>query len=286
MKRSVLMGALLLAFAAPVAAAAVGPSARVSVTPGAGKTQTRFAFRFRLPAATGTFGTLIRSDAFSINGPRGAHCEPGLIKILGAGKKGKRVTLRLGPGKGRGGWCAGQWRGSIVQTESFRCNPGPTRACPELEVAPKTIASFRFRVKSAPEPPAPQPPAGDVPSFAGLISATNCDLPITPQVVPRSTGFTMRWDSATDPVTPSTQIVYDIFQAGTPGGEDYTTPTYTTAAGATTFTTPVMVNRGAVYFVVRARNAAGHEDTNTIERQGVASCAGPTPGPVHQPEPR
>ena len=129
---------------------------------------------------------------------------------------------------------------------------------------------------------APTPsPANDVPSFAGLISATQCPSTITPQVVPRSSGFVLRWNAATDPVTPSAQIVYEIFQSSTPGGEDYATPTYTTAAGATTFTTPVMVNRGAVYFVVRARNAAGHEDTNTVERQGVDSCVG---GPVHQPE--
>jgi hypothetical protein len=278
----VLIGALLSAFAAPIAGAAVGSSARVSVTPGAGNAHTRFAFRFRLPAAIGTFGTLIRADTFSIKGPRGAHCESSLSKVLGVGKKGKRVTLRLGPGKGRGGWCAGQWRGSILQTQSFRCNPAPARACPEIEIAPQTIATFRFRVKSAPKSPAPQPPAGDVPSFAGLISATDCDSPITPQVVPRSSGFTLRWSPATDPVTPSAQIVYEIFHAASPGGEDYATPTYTTAAGATTFTTPVTVNRGAVYFVVRARNAAGHEDTNTVERQGVASCPGPTPGPVHQ----
>jgi hypothetical protein len=268
---------------APVASAATGSSTKVTVRPGSGRAQTRFAFTFRLPAAVGSFASMIRADTFSLSGPRGAHCESGLETVLGAGRKGKKVTLRMRPGKGRGGWCVGQWRGAIVQTETFRCDPGPARACPDLAIAPKTIASFRFRVTGAAKAPAPTPApaAGDVPTFAGLISATQCDSPITPQVVPRSAGFTLRWNPATDPVTPSSQIVYEIFQSDTPGGEDYATPTYTTTSGATSYTTPVMVNRAAVYFVVRARNAAGHEDTNTVERQGVESCTG---GPVHQPE--
>jgi hypothetical protein len=33
-----------------------------------------------------------------------------------------------------------------------------------------------------------------------------------------------------------------------------------------------VVRSGPVYFVVRARNAAGHEDQNTVEREGVAQC--------------
>jgi hypothetical protein len=82
----------------------------------------------------------------------------------------------------------------------------------------------------------------------------------------------LSWNAATDPVTPSSQIVYEIFMATTPGGEDFASPSFTAAPGATSFTTPAQPRRGAVYFVVRARNKAGHEDTNKIERQGVVSC--------------
>jgi hypothetical protein len=108
-------------------------------------------------------------------------------------------------------------------------------------------------------------------------------MPIIPQVAPRGAPYVLRWNAATDPVTPSTHIVYDIFQAVSPGAEKYDTPTYTTSAGATSFTTPVMAG-AAVYFVVRARNEAGHEDTNTVERQGVSACGGPDPGPLTQAE--
>ena len=49
--------------------------------------------------------------------------------------------------------------------------------------------------------------------------------------------------------------------------------------GAVTFQMPEREPRGTtLYFVVRARNAAGHEDTNTAERQGVVSCP-----PLNQP---
>ena len=51
--------------------------------------------------------------------------------------------------------------------------------------------------------------------------------------------YTLSWDSATDKVTPSTQIVYGIYQAPKSGGEDFSSPTYTVRHGVTSFTTPV-----------------------------------------------
>ncbi|MGH2892375.1 MAG: hypothetical protein ACRDPM_03780, partial [Solirubrobacteraceae bacterium] len=158
--------------------------------------------------------------------------------------------------------------------------PTPARVCPDLVVAPRTIASFRFRVKSAVTHGPPSPPAGDVPTFAGLVSAVACPSPgqVFPQraqsfvIVPGAIRYTLTWTAATDPVTPSSQIVYDIFAANSPGAENYATPTYTTAPGATSFVTPSAPRGGTQYFVVRARNAAGHEDTNTVERQGVIAC--------------
>lgn len=268
--------------AASATAAGLGPTTRVTVKPGSGTAQTRFAFSFRVPVATGTFGSLVRTDTFSVNGPSAAHCQSRVTRALRPAKQGKRVKLTLAPAKGRGGWCPGQWHGTVVQSVLIRCNPTPGRACPQLVIAPRVISRFRFRVKPAatPSPPTPTPPSGDVPTFAGLISATFCSSP-TPEaarapdsieILPRPTSYTLIWKAATDPVTPSSEIVYDIFVATTPGGEDYAVPTYTTSPGATTFVTPGVPRAGTVYFVVRARNAAGHEDSNTVERQGVVSC--------------
>jgi hypothetical protein len=246
----------------------------VTVKPGSGTPQTHFAFSFRVPVATGTFGSLVRTDTFSVSGPRGAHCQSKVTRTLRRDKKGKRVTLTIRPGKGRGGWCAGQWHGTVVQSEAIRCNPTPARVCPDLVVAPRTIARFKFGVK--PGVPSGGPaPTSDVPNFAGLISATTCPSPgpvLAPQVLPRPSSYTLSWKAATDPVTPSSQIVYVIFVATSPGAEDYSTPTYTTSPGVTSFVTPGIARNGSLWFVVRARNAAGHEDSNTVERQGVVDC--------------
>jgi hypothetical protein len=257
--------AALLALAVAAASAAatdLRPTTRVTVRPASGTAHTRFAFTFRIPVATGRFGSLIRTDTLSVNGPRGGHCESRATRTLKPARKGKRVT--------------------VVQSVMLRCAPVGMQVCPELVVAPQTIARFRFRVKSAAShhPPAP---AGDVPKFAGLISAVTCPSPppvATLQIQPRPNSYTLTWAAATDPVTPSSQIVYDIFVATSPGGENYATPTYTTSPGVTSFVTPGIAHSGTVYFVVRARNAAGRQDPNTVERQGVIACP-----PLYTPQP-
>jgi hypothetical protein len=108
------------------------------------------------------------------------------------------------------------------------------------------------------------------PSFAGLKSATTC-IP-GPIAGGRTTSYNLSWDPATDNVTPSKRIVYDVYQAETSGGEDFSTPTYTTSAGATLFATPPLPAEKYFYFVVRARDQAGNSDTNTVEREGQNLC--------------
>ena len=74
------------------------------------------------------------------------------------------------------------------------------------------------------------------PTFAGLKSATTC-IP-GPIGGGRTTSYHLSWDPASDDVTPQKKIVYDVYQATTSGGEDFSTPTYTTGPGATSFATP------------------------------------------------
>jgi hypothetical protein len=107
------------------------------------------------------------------------------------------------------------------------------------------------------------------PTFAGLASATTC-VP-GPIGGGQTTSYTLRWDPATDNLTPTRRIVYDVYQPE-PGGEDFSTPTYTAAPGATSFATPPLPADKPVYFVVRARDKAGNGDSNTVERQGVNPC--------------
>jgi hypothetical protein len=108
------------------------------------------------------------------------------------------------------------------------------------------------------------------PVFAGLKSATTCiPGPIGPE---RTSSYHLSWDPATDNVTPSKRIVYEIYQATTAGGEDFSKPTYMTARGARTFDTPQLPTDESFYFVVRARDRAGNEDSNTIEHEGQNLC--------------
>ena len=108
------------------------------------------------------------------------------------------------------------------------------------------------------------------PKFAGLASATTC-VP-GPIGDGRTTSYTLRWEPASDNVTRSKKIVYDVYQASAPGGEDFAAPTYTTAAGVISFFTPPLPADSAVYFVVRARDKAGNRDSNMVERQGQNLC--------------
>ena len=108
------------------------------------------------------------------------------------------------------------------------------------------------------------------PTFEGLKSATTCiPGPIGPE---RTSSYRLSWKAATDNVTPSSKIVYEVYQATAPGGEDFFTPTYTTAPGVTSFTTPALSSAKTFYFVVRARDKAGNEDSNKVERQGENLC--------------
>jgi len=108
------------------------------------------------------------------------------------------------------------------------------------------------------------------PAFAGLERAFACTP--GPQRPGQTTPFTLTWRPAHDNRTPSAQIVYDVYLATTPGGERYAAPTWTTAPGVTSYRTPGLASHGSFYFVVRARDRAGNEDRNTVERRGIDPC--------------
>jgi hypothetical protein len=114
--------------------------------------------------------------------------------------------------------------------------------------------------------------AGDSapPRFGGIKAATACTP--GPQRPGETTPFNLAWDAATDDATPSSQVVYDIYLGATPGSEDFNNPTWTTPPGATMYRRPGLPSHGTFYFVVRARDRAGHEDRNTVERRGVDPC--------------
>ncbi len=81
-----------------------------------------------------------------------------------------------------------------------------------------------------------------------------------------ATGVQLNWLAATDPETPSSEIVYDVFQATTSGGEVFTAaPAATSTPGALSIALSNLPPSSTLYWVVRARDLAGNEDTNTVE---------------------
>jgi hypothetical protein len=108
------------------------------------------------------------------------------------------------------------------------------------------------------------------PVFAGIKTATACTP--GPQRPGQTTPFTLTWDPASDNTTPRAEIVYDVYESGTAGGEDFAHPSWTTAPGVTSFRTPGLPSHGTFYFVVRARDQAGNEDANRVELLGSDPC--------------
>ncbi|MBX3128865.1 MAG: fibronectin type III domain-containing protein [Polyangiaceae bacterium] len=98
-------------------------------------------------------------------------------------------------------------------------------------------------------------PDTTAPTFGGATDAT----PQSP------TSILVSWSPATDDVTPSGNIVYDVYRSTTSGGQNFTTPTATSAAGATNLMMTGLAATTTYYFVVRARDQAGNRDTNTTQ---------------------
>lgn len=265
---------------------ALAPSAvakvHVSVRPAIGKPWTRFVIGFRAPSATGNFSTVRSHYQVSAAGRKGKRCASSASLAMGPTLRGQRVRMTLAPRGSRRVWCASRFRGTITKISKMVCRPLAQIVCPAIEIAPIRIAHFSFRVRRATRGSSGSPSSG--PSFAGLQSATMCTpLPrpvaqprLLPSILPVQRAIQLAWIPATDPATPSSEIVYDIYYSPTSRGENYSSPSWTTAPGATGFTV-YLTNIGPAYFVVRARDQAGREDGNTVERLAVNTCLVPLP---------
>lgn len=97
------------------------------------------------------------------------------------------------------------------------------------------------------------------PTFAGatgLSTASESSVVIT-------------WAPASDDLTPQQGIAYYVYLALSAGAENLTAPSYVSDLGATSVTIPALPMANTTYFaVVRARDASGNIDTNTVEVSG------------------
>jgi hypothetical protein len=100
------------------------------------------------------------------------------------------------------------------------------------------------------------------PTFGGLVSATQAG----------ATSIDLAWAAASDNVSSAAQIVYDVYQATSAGGQNYASPTYTTSAGDTAYTVLGLSPTTTYYFVVRARDQAGNRATSTTERSATTAA--------------
>ncbi len=106
----------------------------------------------------------------------------------------------------------------------------------------------------------------DPPVFSGLQTANGNGT--AGQVV-------LTWSSATDPSTP---ITYNIYYAASSGGQNFSTPDDTTT-NATGITVTGLTNGVTYFFVVRAEDSVGNEDTNSVEHSAAPYSSGPDTTP-------
>jgi hypothetical protein len=294
--RRLLIGAALLALPSVLVltltlADASVSGERIHVSPSPGSPSTVFVLTFRTPQRTGSNGSSHRHDLVTASAPKGAAgCLTSINVRVPDAPSGALVRVSLDPRKLGGSWCPGTYHGRFEELQGPACRPG--KLCPTHLVMRGIVGRFTLHVKrgaqpsstergtpplgtapppstppgTSPPPPSTPPPVGTdttPPTFAGLQSAYAACTGPTYETTP----YTLTWQAATDDVTPSSQIVYDIFMAHSSGGEDFSHPTWTTLPGVSTYTTPGLPRID--YFVVRARDKAGNEDQNKVERVGA-----------------
>ncbi|MCK5292011.1 MAG: hypothetical protein KAR39_08360 [Thermoplasmata archaeon] len=102
------------------------------------------------------------------------------------------------------------------------------------------------------------------PVFGGLTSATDSGT---------GGSVTLNWTAASDPDTPesnsdpSSPISYNIYYSEPSGGQDFFLPNATTQN--TNYEVTGLTNGNTYYFVVRAEDAAGNEETNSVEMSAI-----------------
>jgi hypothetical protein len=285
----------VLALMLPIADASVRREP-IHVSPSFGSPSAVFVVSFRAPQRAGRNGSSQRHDVITASAPRGAgDCIESIDVRAPSAPAGARVRVSLDSRNLGGSWCLGAYHGRIEELQDPACRPD--KRCPSHAVMRGIVGRFTLHVGrgaqpsstsgssgtlppgSSPSPSGTSPPSPSTsptggtdttpPTFSGLQSAYYCTGgPVRPS---ETTPYTLTWQAATDDFTPSSAIVYDVFVAHTTGGEDFSHPTWTTPPGVTTYTTTNLPSEGT-YFVVRARDEAGNDDQNKVEREGGNLC--------------
>jgi len=148
------LAAVGAALALPVGATAQDaftPVTHVQVGPSAIGTHTDVLIRFRQPMTTGENGDERSFETLEVSGPSRPECIGSRRIGLAAAHEGTTIRHTLRPRWLGGRWCTGTYEGRITyQVEPSCINPGPVQvkviACPMFIMAPRTLATFHFRV--------------------------------------------------------------------------------------------------------------------------------------------
>lgn len=110
------------------------------------------------------------------------------------------------------------------------------------------------------------------PTFAGLADIT----------LITTTSMRLSWQAATDDVTPQSKIQYLIYVSTVSGGQNFASPNFTTATGATSFDVTGLNPDTTYFFVVRAMDERGNLDTNTAEKSAKTLALPDTQPPAFE----
>jgi hypothetical protein len=103
------------------------------------------------------------------------------------------------------------------------------------------------------------------PAFGGLTSA------IVDSVARR---VTFIWAAASDDRTAPEQIVYDVYESQTSGGQVFTAPPRASSLpGATSLEVTDLTPDTTLFWVVRARDLGGNHDKNAVEANGAIAVS-------------
>jgi hypothetical protein len=103
---------------------------------------------------TGDNGDERSFEALQISGPSRAQCIASTRVVLPAAREGTTIRHTLRPHWLGGSWCTGTYEGRLTyQVEPACTDPGPVKAkvvaCPMFIMAPRTLATFHFRVTAS-----------------------------------------------------------------------------------------------------------------------------------------
>lgn len=105
---------------------------------------------------------------------------------------------------------------------------------------------------------------GTPPNFLGLETVSNVT----------ATTADLTWKDAIDDKSATADIIYDVYQSTTSGGQDFTLPPFASSEkGATKMTLTGLSPATKLYWVVRARDAAGNRDSNKAEKSGTTAVS-------------